>query len=303
MEKYVKQWGKRYHFDNIYNPMLKFSKVRLKQAGEIVAGDGYEIEEHMQVCHEISYVVSGCCEFYADGRKFYAKEGDLHLVTNGMRHRIVANKQDNLRMAYIGFEFCDNTDEIELMKEFYQNPPQILQNDRYLSRTLYEQLLYEIYSSQSYSMEAMDACINQLLIHVYRIFQCGSEYENHRIVEEARLEKIMGHAVFKILRYIDNHLYEVKSVSGIADKLKYDPAYISRLFHEKMGITLLQYIEEKKVKEAKKMMAEGVRIETIAMQLGYSSSQSFYKMFLRHEGCAPTVYMKSTYKKKDNVKI
>lgn len=296
MDGYVEQWGKRYHYDNIYSPMLELSKIKLKQAGEIIAGDGYEIAEHIQVCNEISYVVTGSCEFYVNGKKFHANEGDLQLVTTGMKHRIVANKQDNLRMAYIGFVFRDNTEEIKQMKDFYQNPPQLIQNDRYLSRTLYEQLLYEIYSTQIYSKEAMDACINQLLIHVYRIFQCGSEKENHRIVKEARMEKIMGHAVFKVLRYIDNNLYQIESISEIAKELKYDQAYLSRIFHEKMGITLLRYIEEKKIKEAKKMMANGMSIGMIAAQLGYSSSQSFYKMFYRHEGCAPMTYLKNMIK-------
>lgn len=38
MQDYAAQWGKRYHFDNIYNPMLKLSTVDLFQAGEIIAG-------------------------------------------------------------------------------------------------------------------------------------------------------------------------------------------------------------------------------------------------------------------------
>lgn len=302
MRNYRKQWGKRYHFDNIYEPMLELSKIELLQAGEIIAGDGYEIEEHEQICMEISYVVSGCCDFYADGKVFHATQGDIHLVSEGMRHKIVAGEQDNLRMAYIGFCFRQDEEELKQLADFYSKPPQVLQNDRYFSRTLFEQLLYEIYAAQPYSMEAMDACINQILIHVYRIFQSGSEVENHRIVEEARMERIIGHTVFKTLRYIEKNLYGVKSISQIAEDLKYNPDYLSRIFKEKMGITLQQYIEEKKVEAGKALLAEGMSVNETAARLGYASSQSFCKMFSRCEGCSPTIYLKRR-KKLRNEKV
>ena len=297
MPNYEEQWGKRYHFENIYNPVLEFSKIKLLQAGEIIVGDGYEIAEHKQICSEISYVVSGCCDFYADGKVFHATQGDIHLVSEGMLHKIVTSEQDNLRMAYIGFCFQQKEDEMKQLVDFYSDPPQVLQNDRYFSRTLFEQLLYEIYAAQPYSMEAMDACINQILIHIYRIFQCGSEVENHRIVEEARLEQIIGHTVFKTLRYIDNNLHSIHSISGVAEELKYNPAYLSRIFREKMGITLQQYIEEKKVEAGKVLLTEGVSVSETASRLGYASSQSFCKMFSRCEGCSPTHYLK---KKEEN---
>lgn len=292
MRNYSEQWGKRYHFDNAYNPMLELSKIKLLQVGEIIAGDGYEIREHEQVCIEISYVVSGCCDFYANGKVFHATQGDIHLVSQGMWHKIVAGEQDNFRMAYIGFCFRKSDNEMKQLADFYLNPPLVLQNDKHFSRTLFEQLLYEIYSAQSYSMEVIDACINQLLIHVYRIFQCGSEGENHRIVEEARLERIIGHTVFKTLRYIDNNIYDISSISKIAEELKYNPAYLSRIFREKMGITLQQYVEEKRVERAKLLLEEGMSVTDTAARLGYASSQSFCKMFSRCEGCSPTIYLK-----------
>lgn len=286
----MNQWGMRYHFDNIYHPRLALSKVSLYQAGEIIAGNGYECGDHEQICAEISYVVSGSCDFYADGQVFHATQGDLHVISKGMRHRIVVGENDKLRMAYIGFCLHENCDE--KLTAFYSNPPQILQNDGHFSRTLFEQLLNEIYAAQSYSVDAMDACITQILIHVFRIFQSGSEVENRRIVEEARLEQIIGHTVFKTLRYIDNHISNITGIAQIAKELKYNPAYLSRVFHEKMGITISRYIEEKKVEAGKELLKEGVSVSETALRLGYASSQSFCKMFSRCVGCPPTAYLK-----------
>ena len=297
MQDYMNQWGKRYHFDNVYNPMLELSKVDLYQAGEIIAGDGYVFGEHEQVCAEISYVVSGSCDFYSDDNILHATQGDLHVIAKGMRHKIVVGEQDNLRMAYIGFCFRQKGFEMSKLVDFYSNPPQLLQNDRYFSRTLFEQLLYEIYSAQIYSVEAMDACITQILVHVFRIFQYGSETENRRIVEEARLERIIGHTVFKTLRYIDNHLNNISSITQIAEELKYNPTYLSRVFRERTGITLRRYIEEKKIEMGKALLEEGMSVNETAARLGYATSQSFCKMFSRCVGCSPTLFLK---KKKES---
>lgn len=292
MKNDINQWGNRYLFDNIYHPALALSKVDLYQVGEIIVGDGHVIEWHQQVCTEITYVVSGCCDFYSDDHVFSARQGDIHVVAKGMSHKIVAGGNDILRIAYIGLCFRKGGDEMDPLVEFYSNPPQVLCNDKHFSRTLFEQLLYEIYVKQAYSLDAVGACVTQLLIHVYRIFQQGGEIENRRIVEEARLKQIIGHTVFKTLRYIDNHICSVTGVSQIAEELKYSPAYLSRIFRERTGVTLHHYIEEKKVEAGKELLKGGMSVSEIALRLGYASSQSFCKMFSRCNGCAPTVYLK-----------
>lgn len=293
MSNYVEDLGKIYHFENIYEPELEFSKIYLRQAGELIVEDGYVINEHIQGWVEISYVVSGCCNFYSDGKVFHAKQGDIHVVTNGMRHRIEAVGDTNtLRMAYIAFRFRDNTAEMNKMKEFYSDPPQVLCNDRYFIRTLFDQLLYEIYMKQSYSLDSIEAYITQIMIHTYRVFQQDGKYEGHRVVDEARLRQIIGYTVSQTLRYIDHHIDSIKGVSQIAAELKYNPAYLSRVFKEKMGITMHHYINEKKVKLAKELLKNGRSVNDTAIQLGYSSSQSFCKMFSRYTGCSPSAFLK-----------
>ena len=289
----MEQWGKRYHFDNIYDPMLALSKVKLLQAGEIIVGNGFVIESHVQSCAEISYVVSGCCDFYTDDAVFHAGQGDIHVIEEGKAHKIVVGENDNLRMAYIGFQFRKDIDGIEELKAFYKAEHPKLQTDKYFSRTLFEQLLYEIYAAQSYSVEAMDACINQLLIHVFRIFQHGGEGERRRIVEEARMDRIIGHTVFKTLRYIDGHLGSIDNISRVAEALGYNSSYLSRVFHEKTGLTISQYITDRKIEKGKTLLKEGMNVGAVAQHLGYASSQSFCKAFDRREGCSPTEYLKN----------
>ena len=291
MQDYITTTGKQYHFDNIYNPSLPLTMVNLYQAGEIIAGNGHTIEAHQQSYLEISYVVSGRCTFYAGDEVLHAAQGDLHVLPRGIRHKIVADEHHNFRMAYLAFSFPEDTSWSQL-KEFYEAPPQLLLNDCHYSRQLFEHLLEEIYAAQPFSETAIDACVSRILIHVWRIFMHGGEIENRRIVEEARVSRIIGHTVFRTLRYIDSHIDTLQSISEIAASLQYNPSYLSRIFHEKTGMTLTAYIDEKKCTTAKALLKQGLGVGEIADRLGYASSQSFCKMFVRCEGCSPTAYLK-----------
>ena len=291
MQDYIAVKGKQYHFDNIYRPGLPLTMVNLYQAGEIIAGSGYTIEAHKQAYLEISYVVSGRCTFYAGDNILHAVQGDLHVIPKGIRHKIVADEHHHFRMAYLAFTFPKETVWPDI-RDFYEAPPELLLNDCHNSRQLFEELLEEIYAAQPYSETAIDACVSRILLHIWRIFTHGGERENRRIVEEARVSRIIGSTVFHALRYIDSHIDKLHSISEIASQLQYNPSYLSRVFHEKTGMTLSAYIDEKKCALAKELLAQGLSVGEIAERLGYASSQSFCKMFVRCVGCSPTAYLK-----------
>lgn len=287
MRYYPSQWGKRYHFDNIYQPLLELSMVRLYQAGEIIAGDGYEISEHTQFCSEISYIVSGECEIYSDGQVLHARQGDIHVVSPGKKHRIVAQKEENFRMAYIGFHVRPELAQ-QPIGVFFEAAPSVLKQENRQLRGLFEQLLEEIYIFREYGDSVVDACITQILICVWRAFHLPEYGMNQRISDDVRVERIVGHTVFKVLRYIDANLLEIENVEQVAQELRYNPSYLSKVFREKVGCTMRQYITDKKIEMAKELLASGVSVSQTALKMGYSSSQSFCKMFHRCTGQIPS---------------
>ncbi len=290
-KEYSTTLGKRYHFDNVYHPYMQLSKVQLVQAGELIVGDGYLIPEHVQVCMEISYVVSGHCDFYTDSQVFHAKAGDIHVISQGKRHQIVAGSGDNLRMAYVGFLFQEEAGEaLAELKQFFENPPLQLKNEQNQIKALFEKILTELYISMPYGKEVIDSCMNQILVQVFRSFSTEGFKESPRIVEEARMNRIVGHTIVQALRYIDSNIMQITSISQVAEQLKYNPAYLSRIFHEKTGITMSEYIAQKKIEIAKSLLASGKGVGETAQVLGYASSQSFCKMFRRYTKSSPSVY-------------
>lgn len=287
--------GKRYHYDNIYTFPLPLQLIELVQVGEIITQGDYVIDSHEQICSEISYVVSGECNFYTDDKVFHAKKGDVHVIGPGTKHKIVARTEDDLRMAYMAFHFRETGDMMEA-KEFFHKGAMFLKNDQMHLKTIFDGILFELHMGQVYSNKILDAYTTQLLVQVYRLFHLETSEDVCLTKDDFRKNYIMGRAVFQTLRYIDNNVEEVGNIQQIAEQLKYNPTYLSRIFSEQMGVTLSDYIKIKKIERAKEILKQGISVDEVAQRLGYFTTQSFSKMFRRYEKCSPSAY------KRENIK-
>ncbi|WON81673.1 helix-turn-helix transcriptional regulator [Acinetobacter sp. UGAL515B_02] len=59
---------------------------------------------------------------------------------------------------------------------------------------------------------------------------------------------------------------------------------LKRLFKEYTGKTIGHYLLEIRMKHAQILLKEGVSVENVANQIGYSSAQYFKQIFERHFG-------------------
>ncbi|HAY96909.1 MAG TPA: hypothetical protein DCY23_01040 [Ruminococcaceae bacterium] len=89
------------------------------------------------------------------------------------------------------------------------------------------------------------------------------------------------------------------SIGKMARELGYCDSYLSRVFKEKMGMTLQSYVTMKKMEKAVEMIEQGnFTITEIALKLSFESLQSFSKSFRRTVGVSPMEYRKEYFSKK-----
>ena len=81
-----------------------------------------------------------------------------------------------------------------------------------------------------------------------------------------------------LLRYIDENLGSDLTLSVLAQKCFYNPSYFSRVFKEKFGMTLTEYVSRRKLHYAAALAAEN-RLSTaqIASQAGFSTVGALYR--------------------------
>ena len=80
------------------------------------------------------------------------------------------------------------------------------------------------------------------------------------------------------------------SVGEIATRLGLDRRYLSRIFHKRLGMTIMDYIVKTRMNSAKRLLEEGVSVSRTAELVGYSDPFYFSKMFKRFFGTSPRTF-------------
>ncbi|OME46354.1 hypothetical protein BSK59_29730 [Paenibacillus odorifer] len=96
-----------------------------------------------------------------------------------------------------------------------------------------------------------------------------------------------------VLDYLDKHYGEDINLNLVADKLNLTPGYLSSIFKEKTNINFSEYLNNLRIERAKELLVNlELRIQDIALQVGYQNVNSFIRMFKRCAGITPGEYRK-----------
>ncbi|TVY05374.1 helix-turn-helix domain-containing protein [Paenibacillus cremeus] len=91
-----------------------------------------------------------------------------------------------------------------------------------------------------------------------------------------------------VLDYIQvNHDKEI-SLNGIAEQLRLDASYLSRLFKQAVGMNFIDYLVSMRIKRAKMLLLTTEHsIQTIGTMVGYYNVASFSRAFKKEENLSP----------------
>lgn len=98
----------------------------------------------------------------------------------------------------------------------------------------------------------------------------------------------------RILNYVDENLTEQLTREDIAHNVHFHPAYLSRYFRKKTGLSLSEYILLKRIAFAKELLSGSeMKVGHIMSHLGYDNLSHFTRTFKRMTGCTPQQYRKN----------
>ncbi|EMS71160.1 AraC family transcriptional regulator [Ruminiclostridium cellobioparum] len=99
-----------------------------------------------------------------------------------------------------------------------------------------------------------------------------------------------------VLEWIRINIKKSIHISDIADKYNYNVDYFNRIFKQKTGMSLLRYINDRKLSKAKEMLVNtNYSIKEISYHLGFDDEKYFMKLFKKHEHLTPTQYRNAFY--------
>ncbi|WP_411842322.1 helix-turn-helix domain-containing protein [Salinicoccus sp. HZC-1] len=100
--------------------------------------------------------------------------------------------------------------------------------------------------------------------------------------------------VKKAMDYIMLNLGQPIRLSQISKQIHVNPSHLSRKFKEESGITITEFITQKRIEEAELYLQKGnTSITDIAFILGFNDLNYFSKVFKKYTGYTPSQYAKN----------
>ncbi len=100
--------------------------------------------------------------------------------------------------------------------------------------------------------------------------------------------------IFEIYKYINENFRENINLNELCFIYSTNKTTLCSSFKKTFGITIINYINTLKIKEAKRLIREGnLNLTEISEKLGFSSIHYFSRLFKKYEYKAPSDYIKS----------
>jgi len=93
-----------------------------------------------------------------------------------------------------------------------------------------------------------------------------------------------------MLSHIHQNYTQRLTLGTLARTLGRQSAYLGRLFRDEIGVTVHEYVTRARMVNGAVQVRSGVKIEAVALDLGYRSKKNFYRQFKRRFGMTPEKY-------------
>ena len=144
------------------------------------------------------------------------------------------------------------------------------------------------YSLSDLYIQKADVCASALQISQLHA-QMSADYAQR--MKKLRKKKIFSKQITRCVDYIYDNLHKRIFISDLAGYTGLNSSYLSRLFKKETGVTVTEYIQNKKIETAKNMLKYSSYIPSeIASILAFPNQSYFVEVFKKKVGMTPKKY-------------
>lgn len=109
-------------------------------------------------------------------------------------------------------------------------------------------------------------------------------------------------AILKSIEFIEKNLKNKLSLKSISSYVGYSEYYFSRIFKSEMNISVMDYVQERRLLIASKEIFDGRKIVDVSYDYQYDTHSGFSKAFKKKFGFTPTQHLIYAIKILENIK-
>ncbi|MCB7319264.1 AraC family transcriptional regulator [Lacrimispora sp. 210928-DFI.3.58] len=271
-------------------PGITIDRIR-REAGFTMA------VKHLHSEYEIYYLAEGERYYFIDSRTYHVRKGGLVLIDKNQIHktsqagsaahdRILIGLTEEALNSFLAF-----TGELSL-EDFFKEHRGVVQLDEE-GQDLIEGLLRELageLSGKKTGYFHMALCLlSQLFIYLERSLSSQGSPSVHAPLSSSPKHR----KVDEVASYITSHYSEDISLAALADRFFVNKSYLSRIFKEATGFTVVEYMNLCRIREARRLLlSDGKSITEISGLVGYDTITYFERVFRSYTQTSPLQFRK-----------
>ena len=218
-----------------------------------------EVELHHHDFYEIYMLLRGSVSYTVENRIFHMRAGDLMLISPLELHQARVDSND----------------------EPYERI--VLWVDRG-----YLESLRSLHMQESYGSDLLAVC--SLVELMVAINQSAAD----RSMQSAlSADMASDRVVDGVLSYINEHYSEALTLDALAERFFISKYHLLRKFEAQVGTTVHRYILQKRLLNAKQLLAGGLAPSEVCTYCGFGDYANFYRAFRAEYGTTPRQYVQS----------
>ena len=224
---------------------------------------GYECCKPMHTCgfgvreyYLIHYVVRGQGVFIIGGREYKIGKGQAFLIRPGEVMKYIADEKDPWEYIWVGFTGSAASALDNLQEPVFR-----------ISGSFFE----KIKQCKDYRNMREAYLVSCIYLILCEIFEDTTEVD----------------VVSTIKNYIDVNYMNNPKISEIAKKVSLDRKYLARIYKQKTGYTMQEYLIKKKMEAAQAFLKSNFNVNETAEMTGYSDQAAFSRAYKKHFGVTP----------------
>ena len=247
-------------------------------------GSAQEIVQlHSHNYYEILYICSGNIQYLVRSERYRIQKGDVLIIPPGVSHQPLL--QEGRTEIYKRYVLWLSTDFIKGIVPLFPDNDFLCPTLLRTAGTRWSSISNKFYAGIK-ETEQKDAG--------WQASVYGNTMELITMLYRAVLDKDLvplkseiPELLDNILVYIEEHLAENITLDDTGKRFFVSRSTISNIFRKEIGISFYRYVTQRRLVAAKNYILEGLSMENIAENVGFSDYSSFYRAFKQEYGISP----------------
>ncbi|MCQ6561079.1 AraC family transcriptional regulator [Paenibacillus mendelii] len=248
-------------------------------------------QNHFHPYYEIYYLLSGSRIYFIKDASYLVQAGDIVFIRKNEVHKTTQAGDSSHQRVILYFDdryirdWSDSQAKLLLSPFMSDNPVVRLPEEvRLLVDAHIHRMMNELHEEPVGCEFYYSQALNDILL-------LSARFQQTNVPVELEGTSAIHSKISEVARYLNANYAETIHIHDLSKRFYISPYYLSRVFKEVTGFTIIDYLNLTRVKEAQRLLQEtSMSITDISAAIGFGNFSHFGKTFKKITRSSPREY-------------